>query len=76
MGNSDIFMAELLSSGDLNLYAVRGKKFLKASYTGAYSANKPYDEFIDNTSYYVQKKEGQLMPFRAKEVFVRIRSDV
>lgn len=67
LGDSGIFMAELLSSGDVNLYAVRGKKFLKASYTGAYSANKPYDEFIDKTSYYVQKKEGQLMPFKAKK---------
>ena len=67
LGDKDIFMAELLSAGDVNLYAERGKKFLKASYTGAYSANKPYDEFIDKTSYYVQKKDGKLVSFKAKK---------
>ena len=44
--------AKLLYQGESTLYRVYEKEFIEASYKGAYSADRRYDEFIDKSSFY------------------------
>jgi hypothetical protein len=50
--------ADILHEGKYMLMADRKKILLKANYEGAYSANRPYDEFRDELNFYV-KRPGQ-----------------
>jgi len=48
---------EVLYWGDILLLAKHRKTFVKANYEGAYSANRPYDEFKTSTKRYSLIKE-------------------
>jgi hypothetical protein len=49
--------ADILFDGKYMLLAERKKTLIKANYQGGYSANRPYDEFIDEVTYYVKKPQ-------------------
>ena len=54
------------------LLAVHNKKLIKASYEGAYSANRPYDEFSEvMTAYYLVKPDGR--SYRLKPTIKSVR---
>ncbi len=44
---------ELLAEGRLSLYKRTEKPFMEANYKGAYSADRPYDEYMEENHYYV-----------------------
>jgi hypothetical protein len=49
--------ADIMHDGKYLLIADRKKTLLKANYEGGYSANRPYNEFIDEVSFYVKKPD-------------------
>jgi hypothetical protein len=49
--------ADILHEGKYQFIADRKKTLVKANYQGAYSANRPYDEFMDELGYYVKKPD-------------------
>ena len=54
------------------LLAVHNKKLIKANFEGAYSANRPYDEFSEiMTSYYLIKPDGR--SYRLKPTLKSVR---
>jgi len=56
---------EVLYQGDLLLLAKHRKTFVKANYEGAYSANRPYDEFKTSTKRYsLIKKDGSYIELK------------
>lgn len=56
---------EQLSGGRVSLLELHSKEFLKADYQGGYSANRPYDEFIDKSALY-WFAEGMSKPEKLK----------
>lgn len=48
---------DVIFEGKYTFMAERKKKLIKANYKGAYSTGQPYDEFIDETIYYIQKPD-------------------
>lgn len=68
---------ELLYDGE-NTFIVKRKKYMQpADYTGAYSANKPYDEFRESASeYYWIDKLGKITEFnKGKKNVLRALND-
>ena len=54
------------------LLAVHDKKLIKANFEGAYSANRPYDEFSQTmTSYYLVKPDGRSYKLKPKIKSIR-----
>jgi hypothetical protein len=43
------------------------KRIVKADYQGAYSANRPYDTFDDNSEYYIIKNNGDISKLKLKK---------
>jgi hypothetical protein len=43
------------------------KRIVPADYKGAYSANRTYDTFDDNSEYYIIKNNGDIVKFRLKK---------
>jgi len=64
-GDADISFVRLLYSGNSSLYLAYEKEYLKADYTGGYSANRPYDEYIDKHQYFMLTA-GSDEPLRIK----------
>ena len=62
VGNDDgNHFYQVLVPGNRQLLAKRKKQLLKANYQGAYSADRPYDEFIPgNSTYFLQDQDGNL----------------
>jgi len=52
---------QVLFDKKIKLYALRGKELLKADYIGAYSANRPYDELLDEDFFYIQKPNESIL---------------
>lgn len=52
---------EVLYEGKTALLVRYDKTLLKASYQGAYNANRPYDELQDEKSYYLRKPDQTLV---------------
>lgn len=52
--------ADIIYEGKYSFIAERKKKLIKANYKGAYSTGQPYDEFVDETTYYIQKPDKSL----------------
>lgn len=57
MGLAKAGYADVLYEGNYWLIVDRKKTLVKANYQGGYSAYRPYDEFIDEVSYYVKKTD-------------------
>ncbi|MDJ1503283.1 hypothetical protein [Xanthocytophaga agilis] len=51
---------EVLYEGKTALLVRYDKKVLKASYQGAYSSGRTYDELMDDKSYYIRKTDGTI----------------
>jgi hypothetical protein len=51
---------DVMYEGKYTFMAERKKKLIKADYKGAYSAGRPYDEFVNETTYYIQKPDKSL----------------
>ncbi|QIX62996.1 hypothetical protein HER32_18185 [Hymenobacter sp. BT18] len=58
------FLEVLHDSGPYQLLKRPGKQLVKANYQQAYSADKPYDELVDNTDYYLLSPQGTLSPVK------------
>jgi hypothetical protein len=54
-------LLEVLYEGKTALLIRYDKMLIKASYQGAYSANRPYDELQDEKSYYLRKPDQTLV---------------
>jgi hypothetical protein len=54
-------LLEVLYDGKTALLARYDKMLIKASYQGAYSANRPYDELEDEKNYYLRKPDQTLV---------------
>ncbi|MBG8554885.1 hypothetical protein [Hymenobacter guriensis] len=52
------FLEVLHDAGPYALLKRSGKSLLKASYQQAYSADRPYDELVDATDYYLRSPDG------------------
>lgn len=50
----------ILYEDDITLLEVQDKIFLKANYQGAYSANRPYDEFKSTSKYFFLDNQNRL----------------
>ena len=55
---------EVLHAGKYELLKRYVKQLDKASYTGAFSADKRYDELIDKEEYYLRRPDGRLEPLK------------
>ncbi|MBC6607702.1 hypothetical protein H8B13_12810 [Hymenobacter sp. BT188] len=55
---------EVLVPGNYSLLKLQRKTLQKASYSGAYSADRRYDELLDQTDYYIRTADGRLQPFK------------
>jgi hypothetical protein len=64
LGAAKAGYADILHEGKYMLLAERKKTLIKANYAGAYSANRPYDEFVDEVNFYV--KRGEHTPEKIK----------
>lgn len=61
-----VFM-KLLYSGESKLYKHIYKSFQEADYTGPYSQDKRYDEYINNYAWYIELPGSDLQRFRPKK---------
>ncbi len=69
---AQVLYGSLSNPATSTLLAVHNKKLIKASYEGAYSANRPYDEFSEiMTSYYLIKPDGR--SYRLKPTIKSVR---
>jgi hypothetical protein len=57
--HADGTYAVLLYSGPTRFLIHKKKNLMQASYQGGYSAGRPYDEFIDASSYYIHPEGAQ-----------------
>jgi hypothetical protein len=53
--------AQLMYNKKSKVYKVYGKEFVRASYEGGYSANRPYDEFVDKSDLYFMKHDEKVL---------------
>ncbi|MDO1450620.1 hypothetical protein Q0590_30385 [Rhodocytophaga aerolata] len=60
LGMAKAGYADIMYDGKYLLIADRKKTLVKANYQGGYSANRPYDEFIDEVSFFVKKPDQNL----------------
>ncbi|KAA9339405.1 hypothetical protein F0P96_01945 [Hymenobacter busanensis] len=51
---------EVLHEGQYTLLKRYGKEFRKANFKGAYSENRPYDEVLDRTQYFLRRPDGHV----------------
>ena len=49
---------QVLGGMEYEFIKVPGKGFLKADYKGAYSADRRYDEYVDESRYYLRGRDG------------------
>ena len=69
---AQVLYGSLSDRDSSTLLAVHTKKLIKANYEGAYSANRPYDEFGQTmTSYYLVKPNGKSYRFKPTVKSVR-----
>ncbi len=61
-----LFM-KLLYEKKSSLYKYVYKSFQEADYTGAYSQDKRYDEYIENHAWYIDLGDNELQRFRSKK---------
>ena len=62
----DYSLLEILYAGEIKFYRHLKKGFHKADYQGAYSAERPYDQFVDQYSFLVQAGNGELQKVKLK----------
>ncbi|SMC00492.1 hypothetical protein SAMN00120144_1246 [Hymenobacter roseosalivarius DSM 11622] len=55
---------EVLAPGNYSFLKLQRKTLQKASYSGAYSADRRYDELLDQTDYYIRTADGRLQPLK------------
>jgi hypothetical protein len=55
---------EVLAPGHYTLLKLQRKNLQKASYSGAYSSERRYDELIDQTEYFLLIADGRLQPIK------------
>lgn len=55
---------EVLVPGNYSLLKLQRKTLQKASFAGAYSADRRYDELVDQTDYFVRTADGRLQPLK------------
>lgn len=63
---------QVLVPGNIQLFKKNIKIFKEASYQGAYSAGREYDEFIDDEKYYVAAEGKPLTEFKSKKSLQQI----
>lgn len=61
-----VFM-KVLYSKESTLYKYFYKSFQKADYTGAYSQDRRYDEYIDNHAWYIQLNGEEIQSLKPKK---------
>jgi hypothetical protein len=61
-----VFM-KVLYSKESTLYKYFHKSFQKADYTGAYSQDRRYDEYIDNHAWYIQLSGEEIQRLKPKK---------
>ncbi|MDX9930550.1 MAG: hypothetical protein RBS37_11940 [Bacteroidales bacterium] len=49
---------QVLSEGEYEFIKVPMKGFIRADYQGAYTADRRYDEYVDETRYYLKGRDG------------------
>ena len=55
---------EVLAPGSYSLLKLQRKTLQKASYSGAYSTDRRYDEIVDQTDYFIHTADGRLQPIK------------
>ena len=58
---------EVLAPGNYSLLKLQRKTLQKANYAGAYSADRRYDELIDQTDYFLHTADGRLQPLKLNQ---------
>jgi hypothetical protein len=58
---------EVLVPGNYSLLKLQRKTLQKASYAGAYSADRRYDELVDQTDYFLRTADGRLQPLKLNQ---------
>ena len=61
-----VFVRVLYNDGS-SLYKLYGKEFVRANYEGAYSADRPYDEFADKSSLYLSRQDDPEQYYKVKK---------
>lgn len=64
--DNELVLLEVIYEGDLKFYRLLKKGFQKADYRGAYSAEKPFDEYVDQFAFYVKDKSDQFQKVKLK----------
>ncbi|MGY2132816.1 hypothetical protein ACW9KT_11355 [Hymenobacter sp. HD11105] len=58
---------EVLVPGNYSLLKLQRKTLQKANYSSPYSADRRYDELIDQTDYFVRTADGRLQPIKLNQ---------
>lgn len=58
---------EVLAPGNYSLLKLQRKNLQKANYSGPYSADRRYDELVDQTDYFLRTTDGRLQPLKLNQ---------
>lgn len=61
--DGSLVVREIIFEGKFRYGATLSKDLLKADYQGAYSSNRPYDEFVDKSEFFVQR-DNEMTTFK------------